>query len=87
MPKKRSTKKRQKESLKKRLHNVFYKNKIKNLSKEIRALIKEGDKEKTKELLSRFYKVLDKATKEKIIKKRAADRKKSRIARLINKNI
>lgn len=84
MPKTKSAKKSLRKSLKKRLHNLMYENRIKKLSKEIKKLLKTREIEKAKDLLNQFYKIIDKAVKRKIIKKGAAARKKSKMAKLLN---
>lgn len=85
MPAKKKYKKILKQSLKKRFHNLFYKNKIKKLTKEIKTFVLEKNLEKAKTTLSLLYKILDKAAKERVIKKKTASRKKSRVAKLIEK--
>lgn len=79
----KSAKKALRQSLRKRAHNLFYKNKIKALFKEVRGLVLKKKIEEAKKLLPSLYKVLDKAAKEKVIKKNTAARKKSRITKLI----
>jgi len=79
----KSAKKALRQSLRKRAHNLFYKNKIKALFKEVRNLVSEKKIEEAKKLLPSIYKILDKEAKEKVIKKNTADRKKSRITKLI----
>ena len=86
MPIKKSAKKALRQSLKRRLRNLIYKKRIKELSKEIRKLILEKKIEEAKNLLSKIYKALDKAAKAGVIKKGKADRKKSRLAKLIFKS-
>jgi small subunit ribosomal protein S20 len=83
MPITRSAKKALRQSLKKRAHNLFYKNKIKALLKKVKSLVLEKKIEEAKKLLPQIYKILDKAAKEKVIKKNTAARKKSRIAKAI----
>jgi small subunit ribosomal protein S20 len=87
MPITRSAKKALRQSLKKRAHNLFYKNKIKALFKKVKSLVLERKIEEAKKLLPQIYKILDKAAKEKVIKKNTAARKKSRIAKLVNQFI
>jgi len=83
----KSTKKALRQSLRKRAHNLFYKNKIKALFKKVRSLVLQKNIEEAKKLLPSIYKILDKAAKENVIKKNTADRKKSRIIKLIGKNV
>ena len=86
MPITKSAKKALRQSLKKRTHNLFYKNKIKNLLKEVRGLVAQKKTEEAGKLLPSLYKILDKAVKKKSIKKNTADRRKSRITKLIFKH-
>jgi small subunit ribosomal protein S20 len=86
MPKTKSAKKALRQNIKRRTRNLVYKNKIKGLLKEIRSLISQNKTEEAKKLLPSFYKVLDKSAKRGIIKKNTANRKKSRITRLISKS-
>jgi len=79
----KSAKKNLRKSLRKRQHNLFYKKKIKALIKKARGLFLEGKKEEAKNMLPEIYKVLDKATKENVLKKNTARRKKSKIAKLV----
>lgn len=84
MPITASAKKALRQSLKRRAHNLRYKNKIKALIKEMRSLILQKKTEDAKKLLPQVHKILDKAAKEKVIKKNTASRKKSRLARLVS---
>lgn len=81
MPIIKSAKKALRQSLKRRLRNIGRKEAIKNAV----AKIKKAKKEEALKLLSLAYKAVDKAAKAGIIKKNAAARKKSRLAKLINK--
>lgn len=80
-----SAKKALRQSKKKRVANLKYTNRIKSLVKEIKKLVAEKKTKEAKELLTKYYKALDKAAKENVIKKNAASRKKSRITLLVNK--
>jgi small subunit ribosomal protein S20 len=82
---KKSAKKAHRKSLKRRLHNLMYKNEIKKRIKEFKGLIEEGKIEEAKEFLSKVYQILDKAAKEKVIKKGKAERLKSKFAKLLLK--
>ncbi len=84
MPVTKSAKKALRQSLRKRAHNLFHKKRIKNLIKEIKKLISEKNPQKAKELLPTLYKFLDKAVKENVIKENTANRKKSKITKLID---
>lgn len=85
MPITKSAKKALRQNIKRRTRNLGHKNKIKNLIKEIRVLVGGKKIEEAKKLLPKIYKTLDKAAKIGVIKKNTASRKKSRLARLINK--
>jgi small subunit ribosomal protein S20 len=81
----KSAKKALRQSLKRRKRNLIYKNKIKSLIKEVKKLVFQKKITEAKKLLPQVYKILDKAAKVGVIKKGAADRKKSRITKLIKK--
>lgn len=78
----KSAKKAIRQNSKHKAKNLVYKNKVKSLLKEIRFLAK-GKAEEAKKLVPQLFKALDKAAKVGVIKKNTADRKKSRIARLL----
>ena len=83
MPITKSAKKALRKKRRNHAHNLVYKNKIKELRKQILKL-KEAKKEKeAQELLPGYYKAVDKAVKEKVVKKNTGDRKKSRITKLL----
>ena len=65
--------------------NLLYKEKIKNLIKEVRNLVLGKKTEEAKKLLPQVYKILDKAAKERVIKKNTVARKKSRITKLLSR--
>lgn len=79
----KSAKKAMRQNERRKAHNLIYKNKIKSLIKEARILAKDKIEE-AKKLLPLVYRALDKAAKVGIIKKNTADRKKSRITRMLN---
>ncbi len=58
---------------------------MKYLLKKARALVLKKEVEEAKKLLPQVYKALDKAAKTGLIKKNTANRKKSRITKLITK--
>jgi len=84
MPITKSAQKALKQSLKRKRRNLSYKEKIKKTLKEVNKLISAKKMEEAKKFLPEVYKILDKAAKEKIIKKNTARRRKSKIAKLIN---
>lgn len=82
----KSAKKAFRQSGRRREINLIYKNKVKNLVKEARALVSQKKINEAKALLPQVYKALDKAAKVGVIKKNAASRGKSRITKLIAKS-
>ncbi len=80
----KSAKKSLRQDLKRRARNIKTKTKIKTLIKKAQKLVLEKKNEEAKNLLPQIYKTLDKAAKNKIIKKNTANRRKARIAKLIN---
>jgi small subunit ribosomal protein S20 len=85
MPITKSAKKALRQNVRRKAGNLVYKNKIKDLLKEVKNLVSEKKLEEAKNLLPQIYKALDKAAKVGVIKKNAASRKKSRITKLVNK--
>jgi len=85
MPITKSAKKALRQSIKRRIRNLNYKKKIKNLIKRARILVSEQKIEEAKKIVPQVYKTLDKVAKIGVIKKNTASRKKSRIVKLINK--
>ncbi|MEK7452727.1 MAG: 30S ribosomal protein S20 [Patescibacteria group bacterium] len=84
MPIIKSEKKSLRQNKTRRARNLTYLNKIKLFIKTERKLIEEGKINDAKMLLPKIYKALDKAVKEKIIKKNTASRRKSRITKSVN---
>jgi len=85
MPITKSAKKALRKSIKRRKRNIQRKKRIRTLIKEIKSLLVQKKIEEAKKLLPLAYKSLDKTTKAKTIKKNTANRKKSRITKMINK--
>jgi len=65
--------------------NDAYKNKIKALVKQARALVLANKLQEAKKLLPEIYSAYDKAAKVGVIKKNNASRHKSRLTKLIDK--
>lgn len=86
MPNTKSAKKAMRSSLKKQEYNTEKKFKIKNSLKELRKSI-ANKAENTQTSLAKVYSALDKAVKTKLIHKNKADRKKSRIAKMLAKAV
>lgn len=85
MPIKKAAFKALKQSKKRRIKNLRVKNEIKENIKNFRKLILEKKTAEAKTHLQKCYKLLDKAAKYGVIKKNNASRRKSRLARALNK--
>ena len=81
----KSAKKALRQNIARRKRNLIYRNKTKSLLKKVRLLASQGKIEEAKKFLPAIYKTLDKAAKVGVIKKREADRKKSRLTKLLKK--
>ncbi|MBU3934668.1 30S ribosomal protein S20 [Patescibacteria group bacterium] len=81
----KSAKKAIRQNARRRIKNIIYKDKIKSLVKEVCSLVAEKKNDEAKKILPQVYKVLDKASKKGVIKKNTADRKKSRLTKLLEK--
>ena len=85
MPITKSAKKALRQNVKRKARNLVYKKKMKDLIKKVRSFVSEKKIEEAKKLLPQVYKILDKSAKVGVIKKNTADRKKSRLTKLVNK--
>lgn len=85
MPNIESAKKALRQSVRRQARNAKRKITMKDAVKEVRSLIAEHKLEEAKKLLPVAYQAIDKAAKRKVIEKNAANRKKSRLAILLNK--
>jgi len=83
----KSAKKAIRQSAARKEHNIVYKDKIKLLVKQARALVSAKKMAEAKKLLPDIYAALDKAAKVGVIKKNNASRHKSRLTKLIDKKI
>jgi len=81
----KSAKKAIRQSARRKEQNLIYKNKIKAVVKEARALVLAKKMTEAKKLLPAIYEAFDKATKVGVIKKNNASRHKSRLTKLIDK--
>lgn len=81
----KSAKKAHRQSLKRKVRNIKKRNATKDILKEILSLVAQKKIKEAEKLLPQVYKILDKVAKSGLIKKNTVSRKKSRIARLINK--
>lgn len=86
MPNIESAKKALRQSKKRQALNLRIKKTMKEAVKKSRLLKIEGKNEEATIFLSRAYQAIDKAAKRGVIKKNAASRKKSRLAKFIGKN-
>lgn len=85
MPITKSTKKALRQNVTRKKRNIQRKKTVKKLIKEARNLVAEKKAAEAEKLLPQIYKALDKTAKVGIIKKNTASRKKSRIAKAIQR--
>jgi small subunit ribosomal protein S20 len=83
----KSAKKAIRQSASRKEHNIVYKNKIKILVKQAKALVLAKKNDEAKKILPHIYAAFDKAAKVGIIKKNNASRHKSRLTKLIDKKV
>ena len=86
MPITKSAQKAIRQNKKRREHNLLYLRAMKNLVKETRQFALQKKSAEAKQALPKAYQAIDKAAKVGVIKKNTASRKKSRLAKLIDKN-
>ena len=86
MPITKSAKKALRQNKRRRERNLRRLDVVKNTIKKIKKLVEANKKEEALKLLPITYKAIDKAAKAGIIKKNNADRKKSRLTKLISKS-
>ncbi len=80
-----SAKKRVRQDVKRRGRNRWRKQQMKEALREFEEAIKAGDKPKAAEQLKVVYERLDKVAAKGTIHKNTANRRKSRLARMLNK--
>ncbi len=85
MPITKSAKKAIRQSQRRKIRNLRKNKVLKDLLKKVANLILEKKTEEAKKLLSKTYKLLDKAAKTGLIKKNTASRKKARITKAIER--
>ncbi len=85
MPNTKSAAKAMRGSARKRVYNIRTKDKFKSAVKTVRTSIDAKNADEALKALSAAFAALDKAAKKKVIHKNTADRKKSRMAKAINK--
>ena len=85
MPITKSAKKALRASARKRIFNMARKDALKDLTKEFKKLVAAGNAKEATTLLPKAFQAIDKAAKTKVIEKNTAARKKSRLAKMLNK--
>ncbi len=85
MPITTSAKKALRSSKRKHVYNLRRKDTLQDTTKKVKKLIVAGKKEEATKMLPDVYQAIDKAAKRGVIKKNAAARKKSRIAKALAK--
>jgi small subunit ribosomal protein S20 len=80
-----SAKKAHRASLRKHVFNVRRKRALTSTTKDVRKLVTAGQKNEANTSLAAAYQAIDKAAKRGVIKKNAAARKKSRLAKAVAK--
>lgn len=85
MPIKQSAKKYMRASEKRKAQNLKLKKAFREVIKKMQELVKAEEIEEAKKLLPSIQKALDKAAKVNVIAKNTAARKKSRLAKMLNK--
>ena len=83
MPIIKSAKKALRGSQRKRVFNLRRKEALKQITKEVEKLVREGKHPEAATRLSAAYQAIDKAAKRGVIKKNTAARKKARIAHIV----
>ena len=85
MPITSSAKKALRASKKKRVFNQRRKDTLAGTVKKLKKFVSDKNTQEAMKLLAQAYQAIDKAAKTNLIKKNAASRKKSRLAKLIKK--
>lgn len=80
----KSSKKDIRRTLKRTEANKPFKRNAKVLAKKVEKLVKSGNNSEAGNALSAAYKAIDKAAKKKVLNKKAAARRKSRLAKLLS---
>ena len=83
-PKKKSSAEKQaRMSLRRRLVNQMIRSSLNTAERKFRDLIKAGEKTKIAEQLQIVFSIADRASKKNVISRNAANRKKSRLSKLL----
>lgn len=85
MPNTKSAAKAMRASNRKRVYNIRTKDKVKTAVKTVKKSLESKNAEEALKALTTAYAALDKAAKKGVIHKNNASRKKSRLAKAINK--
>lgn len=80
----KSAKKSLKKNLRNQERNRLMKNRIKKQKKEILKNIQSSNSEEARKQLDQYYKLIDKAVKNNLIKKNTGSRLKSQMAKKLN---
>lgn len=80
----KSAEKRSRQNEKRRMRNKAVKTRIKNLTKDVRSSSGAGSREAVLAKLNTAKSIIDKAAKKRIIHKKTASRKISRLSKLIS---
>ena len=81
----RGAKKSHRSSLRKRVFNLRRKDKVSRSIKSLKKLVTAGKKKEALAMIREVQSALDKAVKNKTLKKNTASRKKSRLSKLLKK--
>lgn len=81
----RGAKKAHRSSLRKRIFNLRRKDKVSSAVKSLKKLVTAGKKKEALAMMHEVQSALDKAVKNKTLKKNTAARKKSRLSKLVKK--
>lgn len=76
--------KSERQGKKRHLRNVAIKARVRSIAKKVETAVVQGKPEEAKKIFLQAMKELDKAASKKIIPKRRASRKKSRLAKKVN---
>ncbi len=85
MPVKKAAAKSLRQAKKRHARNISVKSKLKTLAKKLDLLIEEKNIDEARKLFKEVVKNFDKAASKKIVRKNTASRKRSRLAKRINK--
>ena len=75
----RSDEKRERQNVKRRMHNRMIKSSVRTQIKKFDAAVVAGDKEAAKDAMALSFKLLDSAASKGVLHRNTASRKKSRI--------